>query len=505
MSKKVWIALAIVVLIGGTLLSIPFLVNVNVYRGVIESKLSVALNRNVTLNDLRLSLFPVAIESKDVRISDDPSFRRDDFVQIQSFRLHLNFWPLLQRQIQVTSLELIAPNIWLVKNSRGVWNISTIGKSKTSVRSVTLAAFDSAAPADISSFNISNLSIKNGRVVLQDLGHPTESQSYDVLEFSAQNISADTPFPFALTVTGSDRKEPLHLEGKAGPLDLNEFANSSCQGTVSADSFHFGKLSVKKMRGQFTVAQQTLKIEPLDFDMYSGHQGGSLAWHFDQSTPGWALNSQLKKIEANQLLSSFGSAKDLVYGSVNGNLNVRSSGQKEEEMLRKAAGRASLELQKGKLAHLSIGQEISAIAQLTGFNFPQGETPITRMSGDFEIANNWARTNNLQIVIPDITLLCQGGFSFDNEMKWDVQATFSKEASRKMNSGSPVGGLLNALLADRNKEVVIPFQVTGTFQKPHFKLDSQRLLKMKTQQVATPSNLENTIQSIQDLFKKKKN
>lgn len=205
------------------------------------------------------------------------------------------------------------------------------------------------------------------------------------------------------------------------------------------------------------------------------------------------------------MLSSFGSAKDLVYGSVNGNLNVRSSGQKEEEMLRKAAGRASLELQKGKLAHLSIGQEISAIAQLTGFNFPERETPITRMSGDFEIANNWARTNNLQIVIPDITLLCQGGFSFDNEMKWDVQATFSKEASRKMKSESPVGGLLNALLADRNKEVVVPFQVTGTFQKPHFKLDSQRLLKMKTQQVATPSNLENTIQSIQDLFKKKKN
>lgn len=505
MVKKWWIVLVVAVVVVGAILAAPFLINVNVYRGVIEAQLNKAINRKVTLNDLRLSLFPVAIETKDVRISDDPAFRSDDFVTIESFRLHLDLWPLLRRHIQVNSLEMTAPVVWMAKNSRGEWNFSTLGKAEVTAPPPTAASMGGpATPANLNSFDISNLSVKNGRVVILDQSRPGETESYDVLELTARNISARSAFPFSLTVSDTKEKEPVHLEGEAGPLNLNNMANSPAKGTIEAKTLHSGKIELENLKGQFMFSQGTLKVDPLDFDIYSGHESGAMTVNLLQARPSLELTSHLNKIDANRFLSSNSSAKNMFYGLVSGNLTMRLSGENEAEVLRGLVGKAGLEVQEGKLAHVSIGHQVALLAKLAGVNFAEGETPINKLTGHFEIADNWARTSDLQIEIPDLSLLCQGGFNFESDMKFDVLATFSPGASQKIQSQNPIGGLLSALLLDQNKQALVPFQVTGTFQTPHFKLDTQRLLSLKTGKTNSPSNIESTIQSIQGLFKKKK-
>jgi uncharacterized protein involved in outer membrane biogenesis len=507
MSKKWWVVIIVVLVVVAGLIAAPYLINVDTYRGVVESKLSQAIGRQVSLNDLRLSVAPLAIESKDVRISDDPSFRKDDFVQIQSLRLHLNFWPLLRRQIQVTSLELLAPNVWLVKNPQGVWNFSTLGGKKSAASQVVVigAGVGAATSDGVTGFDVSNLSVKKGRVVITDQAHPKELSSFDILDFSARDISSNVAFPFSLTVAGSEFKEPLRIEGKAGPLDPANMADSPLEGTLEAKTFQYGKISVENLHGKFAFLRQVLKLDPLDFDLYRGHHSGTVTLNFRHPEMALASSSRLATVDANQLLSSTSTAKDFLYGLINGNFTLSHPGGKESDWLRGISGKAFVDLQKGKLAHLSIGHEVLTIAKLGGINFPEGETPITKMSGNFDIADNWAHTQDLHIATQDIDLLCQGGISFDNELKLDVTATFSQEASLRMKSTSPVGGLLDAFLADKNKQIVIPFQVTGTAQKPHFKLDSQKLLSTNTNQVPAPDKIQSTIQSLQGLFKKKKN
>ena len=506
MTKKWWIAVVVVVALLGGALAVPYLINVNVYRGVIEAQLNKAINRKVTLNVLRLSLFPVAIESKDVRISDDPSFRKDDFVTIESFRLHLDLWPLLRRQIQVTSLEMIAPVVWLSKNSHGGWNFSTLGKAEVPGQSTAAAGSGAATTSvDLNSFDISNLSVKDGRVVILDQTRPEEVGSYDVLELTARNISTRSAFPFALTVSDTKVKEPVHLEGEAGPLNLNNISNSPAKGTIEAKTLHSGKIGLQNLKGQFTLTQGTLNVNPLDFDIYSGHQRGSMTINLFQARPSLEVTSRLNKIDVNQLLSSNSTARNMFYGLMSGDLAMRLSGENEAQVLHQMAGKAGLEVQEGRLAHVSIGHQVALLAKLVGVSFPEKGTPINRMTGHFEIADNWARTNDLQLEIPDLSLLCQGGFNFESEMQFAVLATFSPGASQKIKSQDPLGGLLSGLLQNQNKQAMIPFQATGTFQNPHFKLDTQRLLSMKTGKASSPSSIEGTVQSIQDLFKKKKN
>jgi|GEM_PF-4428371 len=397
MSKKWWVILGLVALIVALIVAIPFFVNVDTYRGAIQTQLSKAINRNVQLNGLRLSVLPFAIESSDVRISDDPAFRRDDFVRIQSFRLHLAFWPLLQRKIQVISLELVGPNVSLVKNAAGVWNFSTLGKTSTSGGQVSSATVDPVANAgtSLNAFNISSLSLKNGRVAVLDQAHPSDTESYDILDLTASDISSTSAFPFSVTLSGTQVKAPVHLEGEAGPLDANDFGNSPAKGTVEAKSFQMGNIGLENLKGQFTLSQGTLHVKPLDFDLYSGHQSGAFSYSFQRAKPSLDLTSNLGKVDVNEFLSHASSARDLFYGLLSGDVSLRTSGKTSNEVLHEMVGRASLDVQKGKLAHISIGHEVATIAKIVGVSFPQGETPITKMAGHFDLADNSARTKDL--------------------------------------------------------------------------------------------------------------
>ncbi len=505
MSKKWWIVFILVGVILIVLLAVPYLVNVNSYRGVIENQISQSLNRSVKLNDLRLSIFPLAIESKDVHIGDDPAFRREDFVTIQSFRLHVAFWPLLQKQIHVTSLELVGPTVWLFQNARGIWNFSTLGQKSSSSIPVVEAGFAPSSPAgpDMGSLDISNLRIKNGRIIMLDQAKPKENESYDILDFQAQHISLQSPIPFSLKASGTEFKEPIEVDGEAGPLNASNLADSPAHGNLKADVFHFGKLKISNLQGQFKWNRQVLQLDPLEFDLYKGHQSGRATMDLSGARTGLEARGNLTKMDMNQFLSDFGSAKDQLYGTLSGQYDLKSSLGKNIDLLQALTGHGKLDLEKGKLPHINIGREISSIAKLAGLNIPENETVINKMTGDFDIANNWAKTNNLQISIPDIDLLCQGAFSFNQDLNFDVLATLTQNASQQVQSKTPVGGLLNVLMADKSKPMQIPFQVTGTFQNPHFKLDAQRLISGKAGGKLGPGNLQQTIQGFQGLFKKK--
>ncbi len=502
MSKKWVVALVIVVLLGGLVLAAPFFLDVNRYRGAIQTRLSKAIGREVTLADLRLSFFPMALESKDVRIADDPAFRKGDFVSVQSFRIHVNFWPLLRRQVQVTSLELMAPQVWLVKNSQGLWNFSTLAQSSEPA-AATPPPDAGASPGAINSFDIYELRLTNGKVTVAD---GANAQSYELLDFTARNISATSAIPFSLSLRMPDEKEEVHLDGKAGPLDPKELANSPAAGSLSVKRYHVGNITLENLKGDFTIRQGVLRVKPIDFDLYSGHETGSVVLNFLDPKPSLELATRLSAIDVNQFLSSTGSAGKLLYGLLSGEISLRTSGQNQQQVLRNLKGTAALDLQKGKLAHIAVGRQIATIAQLAGVTLPDKETPITKMGGHIEIADNFARTNDLQVETPDINLQCQGSFNFDGDMNFNVLGTFSREVSQQIQSRSPVGGLLNAVLQDENKQVVIPLQVLGNFEAPRFKLDAQKLLsmRMRSGQTGVPSNIQDKLRSLRDLFKKKK-
>jgi len=75
MKKRIVLIVAItatVILL--VLVAVPFLIDVNRFRPELESKASLALNRQVKLGHLSLSIFAGQVVASDIEVADDPAF-----------------------------------------------------------------------------------------------------------------------------------------------------------------------------------------------------------------------------------------------------------------------------------------------------------------------------------------------------------------------------------------------------------------------------------------------
>lgn len=134
--KRIALIAGAVVALGVALLfvaslALPFLIDANTFRPLLESRLTQALEREVKLGDLKLSLLSGSVTANDLAIADDPAYSRTAFVQAKSLALKVELCPLLaSRQLHVTGLEIDQPAIALIQSPNGEWNFSKLGGDK---------------------------------------------------------------------------------------------------------------------------------------------------------------------------------------------------------------------------------------------------------------------------------------------------------------------------------------------------------------------------------------
>ena len=128
-AKWVGIVLALLVL---TVLSLPFLINVDQFRPTLQSDLTTALGREVTLGNLRLKILSGQVTADDLSVAEDPAFGKPAFLQAKSLHVGVQIWPfLMSRKLIVRDLLIDQPEIALVQAPSGDWNFSSLGgKSK---------------------------------------------------------------------------------------------------------------------------------------------------------------------------------------------------------------------------------------------------------------------------------------------------------------------------------------------------------------------------------------
>ncbi len=143
--RKLLIAIGvIIVIIVALLLALPSLVDVNKYRGQVQTQLQQRLNRPVQLGQMSLGVFPIRVEVSNVTIGDDPSFHSNlPFAQVGELDVSVKLFPLIAGNVEVDSLEMKQAKIELIRNAQGVWNFSTAGNAPAA----TPASAKPAAPS----------------------------------------------------------------------------------------------------------------------------------------------------------------------------------------------------------------------------------------------------------------------------------------------------------------------------------------------------------------------
>ena len=196
--------------------AIRLFVDANTFRPTIESRLSAALSRRVTLGALSLSVMTGSLVANDLAIAEDPKFGQTPFFIAKRLRIGVQMKPLIfNRQLIVRSFEVDAPQIHLICAEDGTWNFSTLGHGAGSE--------NTTQPAALADLPVGLITIKDGNAKIERLPLQRNPQVYDHLDVKLEHFSLAQAFPFRVSASlPGDGK--VGVSGIVGPINPQDAA-----------------------------------------------------------------------------------------------------------------------------------------------------------------------------------------------------------------------------------------------------------------------------------------
>ena len=532
--------IAVAVLFVAVLVLVLFFVNADTFRPTIESELSSALGRKVTLGHLGLSLLTGSLVADNISIADDPAFSTAPFLDAKELRIGVELGRLLfHHSLQVTDLIIKSPSIQLIHAANGAWNFSTLGGA---------AAKPAPAPASgnaIPALTVNKLAIENGAAVLSSLpadGKPLQCTDVNltVTQFSP---TASFPFTLSLQVPGGGS---LNLKGAAGPLAQNDASLTPFHATILVK--HFDPVAagaIQAADGISMVADMDAQVASQDAKMTAS--GKAKATQLKLAANGVPaprpvdLNFNL----ADDLSSRNGQVNDLAIvtvavaahitgtfqqsgtePSVNLQLAAPNLPVDQVEQLLPAAGvvlPSGSRLQGGTInANLAISGPVNGLtiagpieldnSQLTGFDLGgeiQGIHPLAGTSGGTEIrklaavVNNSPQGTSFQNIDAEIPKI--GSATGQGTISPSPTEALNFQMSAKIAALSAVGGVVDKLFgggssSSSNSGGGVPLTVTGTASHPSIQANLGQMFNNATNGVVNNSGIKKSMKSLKGLF-----
>ncbi len=495
------IAIAIVVLI---LIALPFLINVNSFRPKIESELSTALGRPVTVGNLSLSILSGSVGADNIAIADDPEFSHSPFVTAKSLKVGVELMPLIfSRQLNVTHIALQEPQIVLLKAANGKWNFSSIGGASAKKEPEPAKSGTSTPP----NFSVAKLNINQGKLSVGKANSSAKPVVYDNVNISVTNFSFTSQFPFQLTAQ-LPRSGDVNISGKAGPINSEDASKTPLETAVKVNNMIIGSLgminpasgiaglanfdgtlnsngSQAKAVGVFTGKQ--LKFSPkgtpapetvavkhavdVDLDKQAGtisqgdiaigsaeaHLTGTFQTQGDDEVVNLKLNAPNMPVDQlAPMLPSMGvtlpSGSQLKGGTMSAELAIVGP-------LDKLVITGPLRLANTKLANFDMGSKMGSLASFAGKAVSSPDTSIQNASLDARVVSENIKADNINLTVPAIGVITGAGtVSPAGALAFKMLAALH---------GGMVGGV-SKVAAGGSGKGGIPFAIEGTTSSPKF-------------------------------------
>jgi AsmA protein len=543
------ILVAAVVLLLMAFLLVPLFVNANTFRPTLETQLSAALGRKVTLGNLSFSFFSGSLVADNISIADDPAFSSKPFLRAQSLHIGVEVAPLLfHRQLLVTSFVADSPSLNLVHNAHGVWNFSNIGSAAASRTQNTQQ--ESALP----NFTVGQMKVQNGTAVVSDLPSTGPPFTYSKLNLSVQQFSFAKAFPFVLSAAlpggGS-----LDVRGNAGPVNEKDASETPLGANINVK--HFDPVAagvVQKSQGISLLADITAQVtsdghtltsngtvhatqlqlvadgspapSPVDItytlnhnlESRSGqindlgirtggvtvHANGTYVTKSPQTTLALHLaapNLPIDQVEA--LLPAFGvrlpSGSRLQGGTLTANLSI--NGPATAPIIS-----GPVQVDNTRLTGFDLSSKIGGLKPVSS---SQAGTQIQTLRANVNSSSQGTRIDDLYAALPLLgtaagagTIAPGGGVNFQLVAKLNTTSGVAGQALGGLSAG---GGLLGQAVSTAAADG-IPIHITGTTSNPVIQADLSKLLQknagnlLKQQLLGKGNNKPNAGDVLNKLF-----
>ena len=501
--KIIGIAVAVVVVI---LIALPLLIDVDSFRPKIESELTNALGRQVTLGKLSLSILRGSVGVDDVSIADDPAYSKSPFITAKSLKVGVKLLPLIfSKELKVKGIFLDEPQITLLKSANGKWNFSSLGR--TSAKKSPEPAKSESSPA----LSIAKLEITDGKLVVGTANSTAKPQVYDKLKIELTDFSSTSQFPFEFSINlpggGS-----ANLSGKAGPMNPQDSAKTPFDATMKVKDMDFAASgfvdpasgiggsadfdgSVNSNGSQAKAAGvatcEKLKLSPkgspasdavtikyainTDLDREAGTisqgdiaigkaiarltggfqtQGEKQVMNLKLSAPDMPVDELVSMLSALGVVLPSGS--ELKGGTLSADLAI--SGPLDKLVI---AG--PVRISNTKLAGFDMGSKLGALSAFNGKAPSSRDTTIQNASLNARVAPEMTRADAINVTIPSLGVVTGAGTispagALDFRMVADLQTDRGEARAQRTGRGDDRGG--------------VSFMIQGTTSDPKFVPDA---------------------------------
>jgi AsmA protein len=288
-----------------------------------------------------------------------------------------------------------------------------------------------------------------------------------------------------------------HAQAKAEPSLMERLTGG---GTVNVANVIYDQMQLTNAKANVTFDKGLIRMSPVNAGLYGGNLGGTIVIDTRPTPSTYTVNTKLTGVDANKLLSSMSNLKQTLFGILAANADTRFTGSangSSADTARTLNGKLSLNLQNGKLAGIDMLNTLASIGKFMNLT-KQAEpfTNIAKLTGDFDVRNGVAHTENLLAAIDGGTLGAKGDVDLANQtINMAATAVLSQQMAQQVG-GTGIGGYLTTALANSKGELVMPVLISGSLTSPKVQPDLQTIAKMKLENVTSPGGLTGILGAI---------
>jgi uncharacterized protein involved in outer membrane biogenesis len=222
MKKLLYVVGGIVVLVVAAALVAPFFIDLNDYKGMIESKAKEATGRDLKIEGkISLSILPLPSVSVDgIKFGNAPGGSAPNMAEIESAKVKVAVMPLLSHKVQVTDIVLTRPVIVAekLKDGTGNWVLTPPAAAGTTTAEPAPAPTSDGATTSAGGWDIQidGATLEDGTVIYRDIAAGSE-QKIEKINVGLSMASLKGPFDAQGSLVAMNL--PLGFTVKSGRMD----------------------------------------------------------------------------------------------------------------------------------------------------------------------------------------------------------------------------------------------------------------------------------------------
>lgn len=265
------------------------------------------------------------------------------------------------------------------------------------------------------------------------------------------------------------------------PIDLSGLKAANADISISTAGLKVNEIEIGQSALAILLEGGRLTANLTEMQLYGGNGTGQVVADGSGETPAVAAKFDLSGVEAEPLLTD-AAQMDRLSGTLDGNLDVTSSGGSQKALVSALNGTSAFKFTDGAIQGVNIASMFRNISldAITGSFSEAEKTDFAELSGSFQITNGIARNTDLLMQAPVLRMTGEGDIAMPTRtIDYLIKPKLVGTLEGQGGDAAPPG-------------LTIPVRIQGSWDDPSYQPDMEAVLKG----IADPSKLLEGVEGV---------